>query len=245
MLLRSTIPIRVCVVDDDEESFRLVSEVVAAAPKLKVVGCHAAHKELARKLLTLKPHVVILDFRFVGVSELACALDMRLRRDDIALIFRTASFENKELFEAIRLGARGFLVKQDGVHQIPDAVIRVSQGHTVFSESLLERLVGVFRHFGEIIHAPTNALTRRGEEILSHVQRGLANKEIAGRLGISEGTVHCHLSHVFQKLNVSCRTSAVMTYLSCAQAHQCPFSRFRNHDASVSQLTSDSLRHTR
>jgi DNA-binding NarL/FixJ family response regulator len=205
--------IRVLVADDQalvRAGFRAILE---AQEDLEVVGEAGDGGEAVAIARELRPDVVLMDVRMPGVDGIEAT--RRLLRDgDAPRVLMLTTFDLDEyVYEAMRAGASGFLLKDAPRDQLVGAVRTVAAGDSLLAPALLRRLIEDFVRRpapGARSHPELDELTEREREVLTLIARGLANAEIAGRLFVSEATVRTHVTHILAKLGLRDRVQAVV-----------------------------------
>ena len=209
-------PVRLVLVDDHEMVIEgLRAMLTAFADRIEVVG-QAINAEQALSVITdTDPDVVLCDVRMRGESGLDLCLALRERDPERKVVMLSVYDDEQYLFEALRVGASGYLLKSvssdDLVHQIELA----HRGETVIDPALAARAVGTAARLqrDEFWPGARQGLTQRESEILAYMVSGLSNRGIATKLVIGDETVKSHLRSIYRKLGVSDRTSAVATAL--------------------------------
>jgi len=204
--------IRVLIADDHVLFREGMRRLLDATPDLEVVGEAANGDETVRLVEDLTPDVVLLDVVMPGLSGIEAARVIKATSPRTRVIILTVYTDDEFLFEAIKAGAMGYLLKDATADDLVRAVRVVHQGEGLLAPAMAAK---VFREFARTmattdLSAVLTPLTPREGEILHHVAGGLANKEIAQRLGISERTVKNHLSNIMEKLHVNSRTQAAV-----------------------------------
>ena len=205
--------IRVLVADDQtlvRAGFRAILEV---QDDLEVVGEAEDGDEAVALARELRPDVVLMDIRMPGVDGIEAT--RRLLRDgDAPRILMLTTFDLDEyVYEAMKAGASGFLLKDAPRDQLVGAVRTVAAGDALLAPALVRRLIEDFVRRpapGARPPAELDDLTEREREVLTLIARGLANAEIAARLFVSEATVRTHVTHILAKLELRDRVQAVV-----------------------------------
>jgi DNA-binding NarL/FixJ family response regulator len=205
--------IRVLVADDQtlvRAGFRAILEV---QDDLEVVGEAEDGDEAVALARELRPDVVLMDIRMPGVDGIEAT--RRLLRDgDAPRILMLTTFDLDEyVYEAMKAGASGFLLKDAPRDQLVGAVRTVAAGNALLAPALVRRLIEDFVRRpapGARPPAELDDLTEREREVLTLIARGLANAEIAARLFLSEATVRTHVTHILAKLGLRDRVQAVV-----------------------------------
>ena len=203
----------VLIVDDQalvRGGFRLI---LSTTGDLEVVGEASDGAEGLRLARELRPDVVLMDVRMPGMDGLEATRALLADPGVATRILILTTFDLDEyVYQALRAGAAGFLLKDSAPEALIHAVRTVAQGETLLAPAVLTRLVA------EYVERPRPdstrmlaALTEREREILAHVGRGLSNAQIAGSLHLSEATVKTHVTRIFTKLGLRDRAQAVVT----------------------------------
>lgn len=206
-------PVRVLVADDQalvRDGLRLILEV---EPTVEMIGEAAHGADAVAMTRALHPDVVLMDVRMPELDGLAATREIVAAGLPTRVLMLTTYDEDAYLYEAIRAGASGFLLKDSRREQLISAIRTVALGEAVLHPDLTLRLLQQFARGAPPGGQPDRlaALTNREREVLTWVGRGLTNDEVAGRLFVSEATVKTHLAHVTQKLHLRDRVHAVVT----------------------------------
>lgn len=200
--------IRILLVDDHRIVREGLTSMLSTQSDLHIVGEAGTGSEAIAQIEQLRPDIVLLDLElpdFDGVSVLE-----RIRVDfpTVRVIILTAYGSDERIFDAVRTGAKGYLLKEAGLNEVLHAVRVVAAGGSLVEPGIAERLLG---SMGRILRSgkiPT-ALTERERDILTLIALGLSNKAIGNKLHLAERTVKFHVTIIFQKLDVANRTEAV------------------------------------
>jgi DNA-binding NarL/FixJ family response regulator len=200
-------PWRLVLVDDHPIVLDGLEQLFRLEPELEVVArCRDAAAALAA-VDRHRPDVLVLDLKMPGGGGIAVLEALAGRPDPPRVVLLTAALDEDELIDAVRLGARGVVLKEMAPQLLLEAVRRVAAGGEWLEEGLggraIKRLLA--RHL-----AAAAGLTAREEEIVRLAARGLRNREIGDELHISEGTVKMHLHHVFAKLDCDNRVEMLL-----------------------------------
>ena len=203
----------VLLADDQElvrEGFRLVLSVEEG---IEVLGEASNGRQASELALSLLPDVVLMDIRMPGLDGIAATRQIAAATAAVKVLILTTFDEEQLLYEAMRAGASGFLLKESTREQLVHAIRTVAAGDSLLAPSMLRRLVESFCR-GPAPHKglPTSldGLTDREIDVLRLVARGLSNLEIAASLHIGEATVKSHLKHLLHKLELRDRVAAVV-----------------------------------
>jgi DNA-binding NarL/FixJ family response regulator len=212
----STIPVRVVLVDDHEMVIEGLKAMLAAfKDRVQVVGDTVGAQNALAVIESLKPDVVLCDVRMQGASGLDLCRSIRERDPQRKVILLSVYDDEQYLFQALRVGASGYLLKGISSDELVRQLEYVHAGSTAIDAGLAARAVDTAARLqrDEFWPGARHGLTQRESEILSFVVTGLSNRGIASKLVIGDETVKSHLRSIYRKLGVSDRTAAVATAL--------------------------------
>lgn len=210
-----TAVISVLLVDDHALMREGLRQLLALEEDLQVVGEAVDGFEALAKIRQLRPDVVLMDISMPGVDGVALTRQVTHEFPELAVIMLTMYRQEQQLLQAMKNGARGYLLKSVSAREVAQAIRTVHQGGTSIEPRLTGTLVDEFRRLAEAASASSpghdiTALTEKEVDILRYVAAGMSNKEIAEKLAYSEKTVKNYLSIIFQKLNMRDRTQAAI-----------------------------------
>ena len=202
-------PIRILVADDHAGFRSGLDALLATQPDLRVVGDAATGDEAVARALALQPDVVLMDLNMPGIDGIAATRRIVDSSPHIAILVLTMADHDAAVFDALRAGARGYLLKGADRAELTRAIRAVASGEAIFGPDVARRLMAYFAD------APVRApafpeLSERELEVLELIARGMSNQQIVDRLGISPKTVRNHISNIFSKLQVRDRAEAVV-----------------------------------
>ena len=198
--------IRVMIVDDHPIVRRGLTQVLEGSEGLEVVGALATAREAIEAVVELRPDVVLMDVSMPGgMDGVAATREVLRRRPATRVIMLTSYSEDATVLAALDAGASGYLLKEAEPDEVVRGIRAAAEGGAPLSPQVARVVLGDRRPA-----AAAEPLTARESEILALVGDGLANKQIARRLGISEKTVKAHLTSIFQRLGVASRTEAAL-----------------------------------
>jgi DNA-binding NarL/FixJ family response regulator len=205
-------PIRVLVVDDQELFRRGLVMLLAVEPGVEVVGEAGDGVAGTQLAATVAPDVVLLDVRMPKRSGIDACRAIKEAVPSAKIIMLTASEEEADLYEAVKSGASGYLVKDSSIDEVAQAVRVVADGQSLISPSMAVKLIDEFKQMSrpQPDSVPGLRLTERELEVLRLVAKGLNNREVAKQLFISENTVKNHVRNILEKLQLHSRMEAVM-----------------------------------
>lgn len=204
--------ITVAIVEDNETVRNTMRELIDATPKLRCGGAYATAKEAMAEIPRLRPEVVLMDIHLPGESGIACTARLKARLPDLQVIILTVYKDIELIFQALKAGASGYLLKRAPTEEVLRAIVDVHSGGAPMTSEIARLVVQSFRP-AATVGIEEQGLSPRELEILALLCDGLTNKEIAANLGISAETVRTHLGHIYEKLHVQGRTEAVTKYL--------------------------------
>ena len=208
---------KVAIVEDNSTVRQYLADLIANTPAHECV-CACASAEEALEMIPLKlPDVVLMDIHLPGESGIACTARLREKLPKIQVIMLTVYKDIKMIFEALKAGACGYVLKRADEKEILQAIAEVRAGGAPMTSQVARMVVRSFLE-EPVDSAETEQLSPREMEILALVAQGRSNKEIGYQLHISSGTVRIHLSHIYEKLHVRCRTEAAARYFSTQPA---------------------------
>ena len=207
-------PIRVLVVDDHALFRRGLEMVLAQEPDIEVVGEAGDGAEAVERAADLLPDVVLMDVRMPRRSGIEACTAIKDVVPSARIIMLTISDEEGDLYEAIKAGATGYLLKEISIDEVATAIRAVAGGQSLISPSMASKLLSEFatliKRDGDRQQVPAPRLTDRELEVLRLVARGLNNRDIAKQLYISENTVKNHIRNILEKLQLHSRMEAVV-----------------------------------
>jgi two-component system NarL family response regulator len=209
-------PIRTMIVDDHALFRRGLEMVLDEEPDIELVGQAGDGAEAVERAAGALPDIVLMDIRMPRSSGIEACRAMKAAAPSTKIIILTISDEEADLFEAIRAGASGYLLKDIPLDEVADTVRGVHGGQSLINPSMAAKLLTEFaalakRDDGERAEElPAPRLTDREMQVLKLVARGMNNRDIAKELFISENTVKNHVRNILEKLQIHSRMEAVM-----------------------------------
>jgi DNA-binding NarL/FixJ family response regulator len=200
--------IRVLIADDHIMVRTGLRSILEAHPDFRVVAEVADGLEAIKKALDLKPDVVLMDINMPNCNGLKATLKIKEKLPDINVVIVTVSDQESDLFEALRIGAQGYLLKEASINEIVEAVRRAASGEVTMSQNIIARLVNEFRAKKDQQNSEAE-LSSREIEVLPLLGEGLTNTEIAKKLFISESTVRTYIRRILDKLQLKNRAAAI------------------------------------
>jgi DNA-binding NarL/FixJ family response regulator len=198
---------------DDHSLFREgLAGIISSQPDMEVVGEANDGLEAIVKAGELKPDLILMDIQMPGIDGLEATRKIKHKLPDTTIVVLTVRDDEKNLFEAIKIGAQGYLLKNIRSREMLEMLRGALQGEAAISPHLAGRMLEEFRRLSRVIPPDTSdeelSLTQREQQVLDLVAQGFADKEIAAALSISLHTVKTHLRNILAKLQVTNRHEA-------------------------------------
>jgi DNA-binding NarL/FixJ family response regulator len=209
-------PVRLLLVDDHQVVLEgLVSMLASERDRVSILGATTEPAEALRLAASLEPDVVLLDVRLKGASGLDLCQELTRRHDKIKVVFFTVYDDEQYLFQALRVGASGFLHTRTTAVELADHLERVMGGEITIDPAIAGRVAVTAARLqsGEFWPGAYLGLTQRESEVLQLMVRGLSNRAIGQQLYIGEETVKTHSRSIYRKLDVSDRSQAIAVAL--------------------------------
>lgn len=205
----------VAIVEDNAGLGASLRRVIESTKHCQCVGLWTSGEEALTKAPLFQPQVVLMDIHLPGISGIETTARLKAEFPHLLVIMVTVYRDHDKIFDALKAGACGYLLKRSSPAEVRQAILDVRDGGAPMSAEIARRVVEAF-------HKPHQAngaaavlavhLSKREKEILELLTQGLANKEIADRLALSTETVRVHLKRIYDKLHVHSRTEAAMKY---------------------------------
>ena len=203
-------PLRMMIVDDHRLVRRGIANLISTQADMEVVGEAQDGCEAIHQAQELHPDVILMDLRMPKCDGIAATRIIKTQCPESRVIVLTVSEDDEDMFEALKSGAEGYLLKDMEPEYLFEALRDVARGQAAISASMAAKLIQEFRRQASTERrTETTALSDREREILGYVAVGLSNKEIASRLFLSVGTVKNHLHSIIEKLHTQNRAQAV------------------------------------
>lgn len=205
-------PVRVAVVDDQELFRRGLTMLLGIEPGIEVVGEAGDGVEGVALAVSTVPDVVLLDVRMPKQSGIEACVAIKEAVPMTKIIMLTVSDDEADLYEAVKSGASGYLLKDSSIEEVAQGIRVVADGQSLISPSMAAKLIDEFKTMSTPDRNATTTLklTDRELEVLRLVARGLSNRDVASELAISENTVKNHVRNILEKLQLHSRMEAVM-----------------------------------
>jgi two-component system, NarL family, nitrate/nitrite response regulator NarL len=207
-----TSPVRVALVDDHALCRNGLTELLERRGGMQVVGTTGDADQVAGLLREHRPDLLVLDLRMPSIDGLTLARRLRQEGIDTPIVILTMSDAEEDMAAALRVGVRGYLLKDMEPDEVIGAIARAARGELVVAPAMTLKLAQMLQTGakGDTRSSQFESLTERERQILEHLSRGQSNKTIARALDISHDTVKLHVRHILSKLNLSSRVEAAV-----------------------------------
>ncbi|HXF10979.1 MAG TPA: response regulator transcription factor [Desulfuromonadaceae bacterium] len=204
-------PITVSIVEDKAETREMLASMLKNAPGLQCVGVHESAEAALKGIPQEKPDVALVDIHLPGINGIECVSRLKSKMPRLQLLILTRFDESELIFEALRAGASGYLLKKSSPEEIFGAIAQIHAGGAAMSMHVARK---VANHFYKIEkpNSEMDKLSQREYEVLSLLAKGYLYKEIADQLGIGLGSVRTYILRIYEKLHVQSRGQAAAKF---------------------------------
>jgi len=200
--------ISIAIVEDLDVVRNGLKDFISLSTDFLVVGSYKTGEEALQKLPEIRPDIVIMDINLPGMNGIECIRQVKDKSPSTQFMMFTVYENDEKVFEALKAGASGYLLKNTGLLQIAESVQELHEGGSHMSANIARKMVNLFRDSDK--KTPfLDLLSNREKEILQLLAKGLLYKEIAEQLNITTGTVRIHIHKIYEKLHVQNRTEAI------------------------------------
>jgi DNA-binding NarL/FixJ family response regulator len=205
-------PITVSIVEDNRGTRESLVALLGREPGLRCLGVYASGEEAVRNIPEAKPDVALLDINLPGMNGIECVAQLKAQLPGLQVLMLTRYEESNLIFDSLRAGASGYVLKKALAAELIPAIEQVHAGGAPMSMQIARKVVN---HFHQIKQPASDVekLTAREQEILALLAQGYLYKEISEQLGITHNTVRTHLHVIYEKLHVQSRTEATVKFL--------------------------------
>lgn len=203
-------PITVSIVDDNSGMRESIAALLNGAPGLSCGGAYATGEEAVAGMPGQIPDVALVDMNLPGMNGIECVARLKEKLPGLQVLMLSLYEQNDLVFDSIRVGASGYLLKSTPAAELVQAIEQVHAGGAPMSMQIARKVVDHFRRLQQPPAAPdVDGLTTREQEVLELLAKGYYYREIADKLGVTMSTVRAHLHAIYHKLHVRSRTEAV------------------------------------
>ena len=200
--------ISIAIVEDLDVVRNGLKDFISLSTDFLVVGSYKSGEEALQKLPETRPDIVIMDINLPGMNGIECIRQVKDKSPGTQFMMFTVYENDDKVFEALKAGASGYLLKNTGLLHIAESVKELHEGGSPMSANIARKMVNLFRD-NDKKNPFLDLLSNREKEILQLLAKGLLYKEIAEQLGITTGTVRIHIHKIYEKLHVQNRTEAI------------------------------------
>lgn len=204
--------ISVSIVEDIHGTRENLIALLNGEPGLRCLSAYASGEEAMQGIPNDQPDVALVDIKLTGMSGIECVAGLKKLLPDLRMLMLTTYEEHDLIFNSLRAGASGYILKQMPHKELVSAIEQVYAGGAPMSMQIARKVVNYFNQLPEPATG-VERLTQREHEILELLSKGYYYKEIGGNLGISMNTVRTHLKRIYEKLHVQSRKDATLKFL--------------------------------
>jgi DNA-binding NarL/FixJ family response regulator len=202
----------VCIVDDKSDLREGMCMMIELSENYVLGGSYANAEEAIKEISSLQPDAVLMDINLPGASGIACVNALKNLFPNMLFMMCTAYEDTDKIFDSLKAGASGYILKTEGPGKIIEALDDLIAGGSPMSSSIARKVVASFAIMGKE-NALIETLSDREKMVLDQLAKGLIGKEVADVLDITWGTVRKHVQNIYKKLQVNTRVEAVNLYL--------------------------------
>jgi DNA-binding NarL/FixJ family response regulator len=204
---------KIAIVEDNRVIRESLMEFVKADSECECVYTCATAEKALKEIPKYQPDIVLMDIQLPDISGIECTARLKQLIPSVQIIIVTVYEDTERIFKALRAGACGYLLKRGTPEELISAIREVRQGGAPMSREIARKVIVSFQE-PVATAVEVEGLSPREHEILELLAAGFPNKQIAARVGLTDGTVRWHLRHVYHKLHVRSRTEAALKFLS-------------------------------
>lgn len=201
------VPARVSIVEDEAWLREHLAREIGDSPALRCVSAYRTAEEALRGVPNDRPDVVIMDINLPGIDGVECVRRLKLELPQTQFLMLTVYEEEDKIFNSLRAGASGYLLKRSNGRELLEAIEQVRAGGAPLSCSIARKVVHYFNQLGSV--SEMGPLSPREREVLEWLAKGESYKEIADRLSLTLETIRMNVKHIYAKMHVHSRGEAV------------------------------------
>ncbi|HXF10703.1 MAG TPA: response regulator transcription factor [Desulfuromonadaceae bacterium] len=209
-------PISVCIVEDNRGTREGLAALLAQEAHLRCIATYHTAEAALEAIPAAKPDVALVDINLPGMNGIELVVKLKMKVPQLQILILTNYEESNLIFDALRAGASGYLLKKAVPDELIQAINDVYGGGSPMSFQVARKVVSFFRHLEQPAQKVPDAvqvLSTREQEILALLAKGYLIKEISDQLGIAFHTVRTHLRNIYDKLHVQSRSEAILKFL--------------------------------
>lgn len=199
--------ITICIIEDLIEIQNGLKTIIESDSRFELLSCFGNAETAIAELPLLKPDIVLTDINLPGKSGIDCITEVKTKIPVTQFIMFTIYEDDDQVFEALKAGASGYILKNTSPEKIIDSLIELHDGGSPMSPKIARKVLSSFNVITK--NNVSELISKREQEVLELLSKGFLYKEIAGKLNITLSTVKRHLNHVYEKLQVQNKTEAI------------------------------------
>lgn len=204
---------KICIVEDQHDLREMMEVMIHDHADFQLVGSFSDAETAVKTIPLLMPDAVMMDINLPESSGIECVSQLKEKCPAMQFLMCTAYTDNDKIFDSLKAGASGYILKTDGPLNMMKALAEMLAGGSPMTLSIARKVVSSFRKQDETNPA-IHTLTKREKEVLEKLAGGFINKEIATQLAISQQTVRTHIQNIYAKLHVNTRVEAANLFLN-------------------------------
>ncbi len=202
----------ICIVEDKPDLREAMNMMIQLTDSYILGGSYSNAEDAISDIPSIMPDAVLMDINLPGASGIQCVTALKSQFPDMLFLMCTAYEDDHKIFDSLKAGASGYILKTEGPQQIIHALDDMIAGGSPMSSNIARKVVASFTNLAKS-NAIIESLSDREKMVLDHLAKGLIGKEVADALDISWGTVRKHVQNIYKKLQVNTRVEAVNLYL--------------------------------
>ena len=199
--------ITICIIEDLIEIQNGLKTIIESDSRFELLSCFGNAETAIAELPLLRPDIVLTDINLPGKSGIDCITEVKTKIPDTQFIMFTIYEDDDQVFEALKAGASGYILKNTSPEKIIDSLIELHEGGSPMSPKIARKVLSSFNVITK--NNVSELISKREQEVLELLSKGFLYKEIAEKLNITLSTVKRHLNHVYEKLQVQNKTEAI------------------------------------
>ena len=203
--------IAVSIVEDDRKTRESLAALLRRASGVRLLGAHPSGEAALVNLPAEQPEVVLMDINLPGMSGIDCIVKLKTQMPALRVLMLTTYEDSHLIFNSLRAGASGYILKNKSSAELLDAIQQVHEGGAPMSMRIARKVVAFFNQLPGPV-SDSEQLSEREAQVLAALAKGMIYKEIGSQLKISENTVRTYVKRIYEKLHVNSRTEAVAKF---------------------------------